>query len=82
MQQIIREHKNKQKSALTRFSLLLIFNPRLLLLNACVSCSLDQSTTCNEFTIILVSQSIFDNGRLSKGIRNNCEIWVLFRNFG
>ena len=53
MQQIIREHKNKQKSALTRFSLLLIFNPRLLFLDACVSCSFDQSTTCNKFKIIL-----------------------------
>ena len=36
----------------------------------------------SEFSIILITQSIFDNGKLSKGIRNNCEVWVLFKNFG
>ena len=36
----------------------------------------------SRFSIILITQSIFDNGKISKGIRNNCEIWVLFKNFG
>ena len=36
----------------------------------------------SKFSIVLISQSIFDNGKLSKGIRNNCEVWVLFKNFG
>ena len=36
----------------------------------------------SKFSIILITQSVFDNGKLSKGIRNNTEIWVLFRNFG
>lgn len=34
------------------------------------------------FSLVLITQAIFDNGRLSKGIRLNCEIWVLFKNFG
>ena len=36
----------------------------------------------SRFSIILITQSIFDNGKVSKGIRNNCEVWVLFKNFG
>ena len=36
----------------------------------------------SEFSLILITQSLFDNGRLSKGIRNNAEIWILFKNFG
>ena len=36
----------------------------------------------SKFSIILITQSVFENGKLSKGIRNNTEIWVLFRNFG
>ena len=36
----------------------------------------------SQFSIIIITQSIFDNGKVSKGIRNNCEIWVLFKNFG
>lgn len=36
----------------------------------------------SEFSLILITQAVFDNGRLSKGIRNNAEIWILFKNFG
>ena len=36
----------------------------------------------SQFSLILITQAIFDNGRTSKGIRNNNEIWVLFKNFG
>ena len=35
-----------------------------------------------KFGIILITQSIYEKGRFSKSIRNNCEIFVLFRNFG
>ena len=36
----------------------------------------------NEFSIILITQSIFENGKYAKCIRNNSEILVLFRNYG
>lgn len=36
----------------------------------------------NEFSIILITQSIFENGKYSKCIRNNSQILVLFRNYG
>ena len=36
----------------------------------------------NEFSIILITQSIFENGKYAKCIRNNSQILVLFRNYG
>ena len=35
-----------------------------------------------EFSIILITQSIFENGKYAKCIRNNSEILVLFKNYG
>ena len=35
-----------------------------------------------KFGIILITQSIYEKGRFCKSIRNNCEIFILFRNFG
>ena len=35
-----------------------------------------------KFGIILITQSIYEKGRFCKSIRNNTEIFVLFRNFG
>ena len=36
----------------------------------------------NEFSIILITQSIFENGKYAKCIRNNSQILVLFKNYG
>ena len=36
----------------------------------------------NRFSIILITQSIYEKGNSCKSIRNNTEIFVLFRNFG
>ena len=36
----------------------------------------------NEFSIILITQSIFETGKYSKCIRNNSQILVLFKNYG
>ena len=36
----------------------------------------------NKFSIILITQSIYEKGNICKSIRNNTEIFVLFRNFG
>ena len=36
----------------------------------------------NKFSIILITQSIYEKGNSCKSIRNNTEIFVLFRNFG
>lgn len=35
-----------------------------------------------KFSIILVTQSIFDQGKWGKTIRLNTEIFILFRNYG
>lgn len=36
----------------------------------------------NKFSILLVTQSLYEKGKWAKSIRNNTEIFVLFRNFG
>lgn len=36
----------------------------------------------DEFSIILITQSIFETGKYSKCIRNNSQILVLFNNYG
>ena len=35
-----------------------------------------------KFSIILITQNLFEKGKYNKTIRNNCEILVLFRNYG
>ena len=35
-----------------------------------------------NFSIILITQSFYERGKYAKVIRNNCEIFVLFRNYG
>lgn len=35
-----------------------------------------------QFSIILITQNLFEKGKYNKTIRNNCEILVLFRNYG
>ena len=36
----------------------------------------------SEFSIILITQSIFENGKYAKCIRNNSQLLVLFKNYG
>ena len=35
-----------------------------------------------KFSIMLITQSIFQGGKLAKGIRNNCQLFFLFKNYG
>ena len=36
----------------------------------------------SNFSIILITQSFFERGKYAKVIRNNCEVFALFRNYG
>ena len=36
----------------------------------------------SKFSIILITQSLFEHGKYDKAIRNNCEIFCLFKNYG